>query len=115
MTHDQIAERQAVAYNLLEAGLPDAAIVLRLQLRFNISRATAYRDIEKAQIELEKAENGPASDHDHASAVDIVNELTHQMRVAMAKGDTTDAKTYFTMLDRAKQWTANIGPESRYR
>ena len=55
-TKAKVCARQEDAGKLLQQGVAPATITAILITRYKISRATAYRDVEAAQIIIEQAQ-----------------------------------------------------------
>lgn len=106
-------QRVSVARTQLESGLKPATVALRLQVRFAISRATAYRDITDASNAIQTSDDGPSSEECKApvDATDLVNELLYDARRCMAAGDYANGCKLVAAADRVKRWHGQDGPD----
>jgi hypothetical protein len=97
-------KRLSAARSQLEAGLKPAAIALRLQVKFNVSRATAYRDITDASNDLHASDDGPASDEQLDNGSDLAHRLLYDADLCLARGQYADACRLVSAADKVKRW-----------
>ena len=110
---DNHAQRISFARSQLESGLKPTTVALRLQVHFNISRATAYRDVVAADDETTASDDGPSSDELAApvDSADLVTELLYDARRCMAAGDFGNGCKLIAAADKVKRWHGQGGPE----
>jgi hypothetical protein len=106
--------RQAAAMRWLDAGLADLAVAQRLQSRYGVSRATAYRDLQVAHEAVEASDDGPtaAEAQDAGSGAHILSLLVLQFQEADASGDVDAMVKLTRAIDVAKRWRGTGGPDA---
>ncbi len=87
-TKTEMAAAIARAVDLLEGGLPPAAVVRLLRHECSVSRATAHRYVAQA---VTKAKHDPDMDPDLDSAAEAIGIAHEQMMRAMLAGDVDAA------------------------
>ena len=111
---EQRLQRVSAARTMLEAGLPDRAILIRLQARFHCCRQSAHNYLHDAVAQLDASDDGPASDQQGHDPADIQAELSYEVSRALAMGDTDAACKLIKALDLAKRWRGQGQPDSHY-
>ena len=111
---EQRLQRISVARTMLEAGLPDKAILIRLQARFSCCRQSAHNYLNDAVAQLHASDDGPASNERSHTAAEIQAELAYEITRALACGDTDAACKLVKALDLAKRWQGQGQPDSAY-
>jgi len=108
-TSQQTTEQQALAKRLLDMGLKKADVAATLQRKHGVSRATAYRDVDTADIEREsedpaiEAQPLPAIDFDDR---DALMRMTRQLLIdAFQAGNVQD----YARLVREYERLARMG------
>jgi hypothetical protein len=102
-------QRVSVARTQLEAGIKPASVAVALQVRFHVSRSTAYDDITKAHKQIETSEDGPASEELEAiDPADIQAQLAYHLNLALAQGDIKAATALVSAIDKAKRWNGAL-------
>ena len=103
-------QRVSVARTQLESGLKPATVAVTLQVRFHISRSTAYADIHAAHQEIEASEDGPTSEEqlDPIDPADIQAQIAYHLNLAFAQGDIKSATSLINALDKAKRWNGAL-------
>jgi transcriptional antiterminator len=96
-TPEQVEAHQEHAKQLLDMGLQKADVAATLQRKYGLSRATAYRDIDEADILREK--------EDHTIEADPMPEITLEDReplMRMTKHLLIDAYEQGNVQDYAR-------------
>jgi len=110
-------QRISVARTQLESGVPLAAVVTNLQVRFGIARSTAYVDANAAAAEIDKSDDGP-SQEEHADGPadpdDVLGILNYHLHIAHANGDTKSLCALVASIDRVKRWRGTGQPNSAW-
>jgi len=103
-------QRVSVARTQLEAGIKPASVAVALQVRFHVSRSTAYDDIAKAHQQITESEDGPASEElaDTIDPADIQAQLAYHLNLALAQGDIKAATALVSAIDKAKRWNGAL-------
>lgn len=113
MPRPQADTRVAMARELIEAGLPDAAIARRLQARFNVVRSTAYVDLRNAHDQIAADDDGPA---EHCPDVaGMIAALLFDAQACQEAGDWAAMARCITSANTLKRWGGMDGPDSRFR
>jgi hypothetical protein len=110
---DKREQRLSVARSQLEAGLKPAVVALRLQVKFAISRSTAYLDLKEASNEIQTSDDGPSTE-EQSAPVDseaLVCRLLYDADLCLAAGKFGDACKLIGAADRVKRWRGVGGPE----
>tara|TARA_B100001094_G_C18144673_1_gene779967 strand:- start:923 stop:1279 length:357 start_codon:yes stop_codon:yes gene_type:complete len=108
-TSQQTTDQQALAKRLLDMGLKKADVAATLQRKHNVSRATAYRDVDAADIERESEdpaiEAQPLPDIDFDDR-DALMRMTRQLLIdAFQAGNVQD----YARLVREYERLARMG------
>ena len=98
-------QRSSYARALLDRGVKPASIATMVSAKYSVARSTAYLDLQAAQAESDKSDDGPASEElgtiDPAS---IQAQLAHMIDVAAAVGDGKTIAQLIKSLDTVKRW-----------
>jgi len=108
-TTQQVTDQQALAKRLLDMGLKKADVAATLQRKHNVSRATAYRDVDTADIERESEDPAieavPLPDIDFGDR-DALMRMTRQLLIdAFQAGNVQD----YARLVREYERLARMG------
>jgi len=105
MAKDQAVERADFARELIEAGLPDPAVVRRLMARFNVVRSTAYLDIQKASDDITMDDDGPSDEQIHAPDVSgKIAALLYDAERCQEDGDYVSMARCIKSADLLRRW-----------
>jgi hypothetical protein len=107
MMADNRKQRLSVARSQLEAGLKPATVALRLQVKFAISRSTAYADVNAASNEIQQSDDGPAGWEQPDNSADLVHRLLYDADLCLAAGQYGDACKLIGAADRVKRWNGS--------
>jgi hypothetical protein len=102
---DNRRQRLSVARSQLEAGLKPATVALRLQVKFAISRSTAYADVAAASTEIQQSDDGLADWEQPGNGADLVHRLLYDADLCLAAGKYGDACKLIGAADRVKRWS----------
>jgi hypothetical protein len=102
----QIEQRHSVIRAWLERGIRSSAVATMASARFQISRRTAYSDIQAVSNEIQISDDAPAADEEAICQTSILATLQHHFDVAAATGDIKSMTQLVTAIDRAKKWSA---------
>jgi len=107
MARNQVETRLAVAREMIEAGLPDSIISRRLQTKFNVSRATAYRDAHAASDEINADPDGPA-EREHADTAGMIAALLYDAQLCQEAGDYDGTAKLIRSADTLRRWSGMV-------
>ena len=112
-TKAKVCARGEDAQRMLQQGVAPAAVVTILTRRHKVSRATAYRDVEAAQIRLEKTQrdNPDLIDAPEIDAKSIAALIQGQLINAIADEDHKATLQLLNALEKAKRFSG-YGVES---
>ena len=102
----QIEQRHSVIRAWLERGIRPSAVATMASARFQISRRTAYTDIQSVSNEIQMSDDAPAAEEEAICQTSILATLQHHFDVAAATGDIKSMAQLVTAIDRAKKWSA---------
>ena len=101
-TAHEIETRQSIARGWLEAGIPVASAATMAQVRFGISRSTAYDMLAVVSNTIQASdEDGPDDD---LNPLGIVATLQHHFNIAAAQGDVPAMAKLVAAIDKARAW-----------
>lgn len=106
MTSQEIAQRLSYAQALLERGIRVSTVVTMLSAKFQISRSTAYADVQTVSKAIDTSDDGPSAE-ESAEPLDpatVQAQLAHLFDVAVATNDFKAATQLVKALDTAKRW-----------
>ena len=101
-TKQELETRQSIARGWLEAGIPVASAATMAQVRFGISRSTAYDMLAVVSNTIQASgEDGPDDD---LNPLGIVATLQHHFNIAAAQGDVPAMAKLVAAIDKARGW-----------
>ena len=101
----EAAARCSYARALLDRGVKPASIATMLSAKYSIARSTAYLDLQAAQAESDKSDDGPAQEElGQLDPASIQAQLAHLIDVAAATGDAKSVAQLIKSLDTVKRW-----------
>lgn len=101
-TKQELETRQSIARGWLEAGIPVSSAATMAQVRFGISRSTAYELLVLVSNTIQASdEDGPDED---LNPLGIVATLQHHFNIAAAQGDVPAMAKLVAAIDKARGW-----------
>ena len=108
-TKAKVCARQEDAGKLLQQGVAPATITAILITRYKVSRATAYRDVEAAQIIIEQAQrqNSDFGDHvgERIDGDSLVGMMESLLLESFANGDVKQTLQAMNAVEKARRMT----------
>ena len=105
----KVCARQEDAGKLLQQGVAPATITAILITRYKISRATAYRDVEAAQIIIEQAQRSNPDFGDRiGERIDgdsLVGMMESLLLESFANGDVKQTLQAMNAVEKARRMT----------
>jgi hypothetical protein len=100
-----IETRQCFARKLLEHQIKPVSVCTMLQARYGYSRASAYRDVHKAQAELNEAtDDGPATTEAPLDVESLQGQLVYLLSRKVMEEDVKAVSQCVKALDTVNQW-----------
>ena len=100
----EIQLRHSVIRGWLESGMRTSAICTMIQVRFQVSRSTAYTDIHAVSQEVEMSDDGPAESEAPMCPDTLLAQLQHQFNIATAMGDVDSMSKLIKSMDSVQKW-----------
>ena len=100
----QIEARHSVIRGWLERGMRTSTVSTMAQARFQISRTTAYRDIQAVSQEIELSDDGPAEEEAPMCPDTLLASLQHQFDISTAMGDVKSMTQLVKSMDSVLKW-----------
>ena len=111
---EELEFRVSETAQLLEAGIKPSHVAQTICLKFSISRATAYRLIQKAEETMMLSDDGPAlEEHNPLDQTAIAALITHQLVTAAAQNDFKAVAQLTKALDSVKRWSIPAQQDER--
>jgi len=105
MSHpSEIEARHSVIRGWLERGMRTSTVSTMAQARFQISRTTAYRDIQAVSQEIQMSDDGPAEGEAPMCSDTLLASLQHQFDIAAAMGDVDSMTKLIKSMDSVQKW-----------
>ena len=101
---EEIQLRHSVIRGWLEQGMRTSTVSTMIQARFQVSRSTAYTDIQAVSQEIQMSDDGPAEEEAPLCPDTLLASLQHQFDIAAAMGDVDSMTKLVKSMDSVQKW-----------
>jgi hypothetical protein len=100
----EIQLRHSVIRGWLESGMRISTVSTMIQARFQMSRSTAYTDIQAVSQEIQMSDDGPAEEQAPMCPDTLLASLQYQFDIAAAVGDVDSMTKLVKSMDSVQKW-----------